>query len=136
MHVTNVLGTSPDLWTPENDITVPSIQGVAGAPAQVSAGFDDHRPATPPPDLPSLLLDSRIVYVGMPVRQPIWIMANETRTMHNCASCVGWLLALYTLHSLNCCRRGSFEHLLSTIKTNNFMWFDTVGSSGNRTDHC
>lgn len=28
----------------------------------------EHKPKTPPPDLPSLLLDSRIVYLGMPVR--------------------------------------------------------------------
>ncbi len=26
--------------------------------------FDDHKPRTPPPDLPSLLLDSRICYLG------------------------------------------------------------------------
>lgn len=26
-------------------------------------------PGSPPPDLPSLLLDQRIVYIGMPVRQ-------------------------------------------------------------------
>ena len=29
--------------------------------------FDDHKPRSPPPDLPSLLLDSRIVYLGMPL---------------------------------------------------------------------
>ena len=26
--------------------------------------YDDHKPRTPPPDLPSLLLDSRICYLG------------------------------------------------------------------------
>ena len=41
----------------------------SGAPAQVGAsgGPSTPRPRTPPPDLPSLLLDSRIVYVGMPL---------------------------------------------------------------------
>ena len=29
--------------------------------------FDDHKPRSPPPDLPSLLLDSRITYLGMPL---------------------------------------------------------------------
>ena len=29
--------------------------------------YDDHKPRTPPPDLPSLLLDSRITYLGMPL---------------------------------------------------------------------
>jgi len=29
--------------------------------------YNEHRPRTPPPDLPSMLLDGRIVYIGMPV---------------------------------------------------------------------
>ncbi|EFJ04638.1 hypothetical protein SELMODRAFT_131372, partial [Selaginella moellendorffii] len=29
--------------------------------------YNEHRPRKPPPDLPSLLLNSRIVYVGMPL---------------------------------------------------------------------
>lgn len=39
------------------------------SPASANPGtsYSDHKPKTPPPDLPSLLLDSRIVYVGMPV---------------------------------------------------------------------
>jgi hypothetical protein len=41
--------------------------GGGGAPAAASVGYDDHKPRTPPPDLPSLLLDSRITYLGMPV---------------------------------------------------------------------
>lgn len=32
-----------------------------------SSGYNEHRPRRPPPDLPSLLLNSRIVYIGMPV---------------------------------------------------------------------
>ncbi len=56
---------------PENLVqTAPSISAAAGggAPAAASVGYDDHKPRTPPPDLPSLLLDSRITYLGMPVR--------------------------------------------------------------------
>lgn len=43
----------------------------SASPASANPGtsYDEHRPKTPPPDLPSLLLDSRIVYIGMPVRQ-------------------------------------------------------------------
>ena len=42
----------------------------SASPASANPGtsYDEHRPKTPPPDLPSLLLDSRIVYIGMPVR--------------------------------------------------------------------
>lgn len=39
------------------------------APAQVDrgGGYGEHKPRRPPPDLPSLLLNSRIVYIGMPL---------------------------------------------------------------------
>ena len=40
----------------------------SGAPASVSSGgYDEHRAKTPPPDLPSILLDARIVWLGMPI---------------------------------------------------------------------
>lgn len=39
------------------------------ASASPGASYSEHKPKTPPPDLPSLLLDSRIVYIGMPVSQ-------------------------------------------------------------------
>jgi hypothetical protein len=41
----------------------------SASPASANPGtsYDEHRPKTPPPDLPSLLLDSRIVYIGMPL---------------------------------------------------------------------
>lgn len=32
--------------------------------------YNEHRPRSPPPDLPSLLLNGRIVYIGMPVSVP------------------------------------------------------------------
>ncbi len=60
-----------DLWMPEELLqSTASIvaAGGGGAPAAASVGYDDHKPRTPPPDLPSLLLDSRITYLGMPVR--------------------------------------------------------------------
>ncbi|EEH59763.1 ATP-dependent clp protease [Micromonas pusilla CCMP1545] len=37
------------------------------ASATPSSSYNEHKPKTPPPDLPSLLLDSRIVYIGMPL---------------------------------------------------------------------
>lgn len=39
------------------------------SPASATPGtsYNEHKPKTPPPDLPSLLLDSRIVYIGMPL---------------------------------------------------------------------
>ena len=32
-----------------------------------SGGYDEHRAKTPPPDLPSILLDARIIWLGMPI---------------------------------------------------------------------
>ena len=61
-----------DLWVPECMVQLPNTEarGGAGAPGAVAGyGYDDHKPRTPPPDLPSLLLDSRITYLGMPVRR-------------------------------------------------------------------
>lgn len=51
----------------ESGLWMPMARGAGGAPAAASVGYDDHKPRTPPPDLPSLLLDSRITYLGMPV---------------------------------------------------------------------
>lgn len=56
-----------DLWMPDNLVQVPTVAAAGGGAASASVGFDDHKPRTPPPDLPSLLLDSRITYLGMPV---------------------------------------------------------------------
>ncbi|KAI0510367.1 hypothetical protein KFK09_010968 [Dendrobium nobile] len=71
-------------------------------PAQVerSVSYNEHRPRKPPPDLPSLLLHGRIVYIGMPLvpavtelviaelmylqwmdpKQPIYLYINSTGT--------------------------------------------------------
>ena len=38
-----------------------------GSAATPGGSYNEHKPKTPPPDLPSLLLDSRIVYIGMPL---------------------------------------------------------------------
>uniref|UniRef100_A0A7I4AJ01 ATP-dependent Clp protease proteolytic subunit n=1 Tax=Physcomitrium patens TaxID=3218 RepID=A0A7I4AJ01_PHYPA len=81
------------------------------APAQVerSSGYNEHRPRRPPPDLPSLLLNSRIVYIGMPLvpavtelviaellylqyadpRQPIYVYINSTGTARADGETVG-----------------------------------------------
>jgi hypothetical protein len=42
----------------------------SNSPASATPGtsYNEHKPKTPPPDLPSLLLDSRIIYIGMPVK--------------------------------------------------------------------
>ena len=39
-----------------------------------SPRYDRRKP--PPPDLPSLLFDQRIVYLGMPVRHPTYLQAH------------------------------------------------------------
>eukprot|EP00245_Coleochaete_scutata_P004900 TRINITY_DN1797_c1_g1_i1.p1 TRINITY_DN1797_c1_g1~~TRINITY_DN1797_c1_g1_i1.p1 ORF type:complete len:355 (-),score=63.72 TRINITY_DN1797_c1_g1_i1:278-1342(-) len=81
------------------------------APAQVerSADYGEHKPTTPPPDLPSLLLNSRIIYIGMPLvpavtelliaqllylqyldpRQPIYVYVNSSGTSRADGETVG-----------------------------------------------
>lgn len=44
-----------------------TVSLAGGGGAAVSAGGGGHKPRTPPPDLPSLLLNARIVYLGMPL---------------------------------------------------------------------
>ncbi|BFG36910.1 hypothetical protein CerSpe_231850 [Prunus speciosa] len=80
-------------------------------PAQVerSVSYNEHRPRKPPPDLPSLLLHGRIVYIGMPLvpavtelvvaelmylqwmdpKQPIYIYINSTGTTRDDGETVG-----------------------------------------------
>ena len=68
------------LWVPPG-LSIPNVkadfareggaqrtQMNSGAPASVSSGgYDEHRAKTPPPDLPSILLDARIIWLGMPI---------------------------------------------------------------------
>lgn len=57
-----------ELWLPDESGRIPLITANT-APAAANYGpNDEHKARTPPPDLPSLLLDSRIVFLGMPVR--------------------------------------------------------------------
>eukprot|EP00850_Spirogloea_muscicola_P009369 SM000052S17761 [mRNA] locus=s52:574606:576949:- [translate_table: standard] len=87
------------------------VQRQMTAPAQVERGgnYGEHRPRRPPPDLPSLLLNSRIVYIGMPLvpavtelviaeilylqwldpRQPTYIYINSTGTSRADGETVG-----------------------------------------------
>ncbi|GAV80495.1 CLP_protease domain-containing protein [Cephalotus follicularis] len=80
-------------------------------PAQVerSVTYNEHKPTTPPPDLPSLLLHGRIVYIGMPLvpavteliiaelmylqwmdpKQPIYLYINSTGTTRDEGETVG-----------------------------------------------
>ena len=55
---------------PLSDDALTVLSSSSPASATPSASYSEHKPKTPPPDLPSLLLDSRIVYIGMPVRLP------------------------------------------------------------------
>ncbi|CAN6468337.1 unnamed protein product [Victoria cruziana] len=81
------------------------------SPAQVerSVSYGEHRPRKPPPDLPSLLLHGRIVYIGMPLvpavtelviaelmylqwvdsKQPIYLYINSTGTTRDDGETVG-----------------------------------------------
>lgn len=62
-------GGSSDLWVPPTDFPLldEAVALSGGGGAAVSASSGGHKPRTPPPDLPSLLLNARIVYLGMPL---------------------------------------------------------------------
>ncbi|CAL5219333.1 g1145 [Coccomyxa viridis] len=99
-----------DLWMPDNLVQVPTVAAAGGGAASASVGFDDHKPRTPPPDLPSLLLDSRITYLGMPLvpavtelivaellylqykdrQKPIYLYINSTGTTRADGETVGF----------------------------------------------
>ncbi|KAG6541004.1 hypothetical protein Mapa_017577 [Marchantia paleacea] len=91
------------------DIISDSIMMAAPAQVERSTSYNEHRPRRPPPDLPSLLLNSRIVYIGMPLvpavtelviaellylqwldpRQPSYVYINSTGTSRADGETVG-----------------------------------------------
>ncbi|XP_015875023.3 ATP-dependent Clp protease proteolytic subunit-related protein 3, chloroplastic isoform X2 [Ziziphus jujuba] len=114
----SVAATSPEtlLNRPVNSDTPPYLDlfdapKLMATPAQVerSVSYNEHRPRRPPPDLPSLLLHGRIVYIGMPLvpavselvvaelmylqwmdpKEPIYIYINSTGTTRDDGETVG-----------------------------------------------
>ncbi|XP_028780904.1 ATP-dependent Clp protease proteolytic subunit-related protein 3, chloroplastic [Neltuma alba] len=114
----SVAATSPEtlLNRPVNSETPPYLDifespKLMATPAQVerSVSYNEHRPRRPPPDLPSLLLHGRIVYIGMPLvpavtelvvaelmylqwmdpKEPIYIYINSTGTTRDDGETVG-----------------------------------------------
>lgn len=69
------------------------------------------RPRTAPPDLPSLLLDARIVYLGMPVLTFSWILPpfNWLHAFYICTVLILILILVYRLIATDCtsCYRAS-----------------------------
>ncbi|CAH1443606.1 unnamed protein product [Lactuca virosa] len=79
------------------------------ATVERSVSYNEHRPRRPPPDLPSLLLHGRIVYLGMPLvpavteliiaelmylqwmdpKEPIYLYINSTGTTRDDGESVG-----------------------------------------------
>ncbi|KAL7157741.1 hypothetical protein ABFS83_02G097400 [Erythranthe nasuta] len=117
-RLASVAATSPDtlLNTPRNSDTPPFLDifhspNLMATPAQVerSVSYNEHRPRRPPPDLPSLLLHGRIVYIGMPLvpavtelvvaelmylqwmdpKEPIYLYINSTGTTRDDGETVG-----------------------------------------------
>ncbi|KAF3454525.1 hypothetical protein FNV43_RR04973 [Rhamnella rubrinervis] len=114
----SVAATSPEtlLNRPVNSESPPYLDlfeapKLMATPAQVerSVSYNEHRPRRPPPDLPSLLLHGRIVYIGMPLvpavtelvvaelmylqwmdpKDPIYIYINSTGTTRDDGETVG-----------------------------------------------
>ncbi|EYU37284.1 hypothetical protein ABFS82_02G096100 [Erythranthe guttata] len=117
-RLASVAATSPDtlLNRPTNSDTPPFLDifhspNLMATPAQVerSVSYNEHRPRRPPPDLPSLLLHGRIVYIGMPLvpavtelvvaelmylqwmdpKEPIYLYINSTGTTRDDGETVG-----------------------------------------------
>ncbi|XP_042516656.1 ATP-dependent Clp protease proteolytic subunit-related protein 3, chloroplastic [Macadamia integrifolia] len=114
----SVAASSPDslLSRPSDSDTPPFLDvfyspKLMATPAQVerSVSYNEHRPRKPPPDLPSLLLNGRIVYIGMPLvpavtelviaellylqymdpKEPIYLYINSTGTTRDDGETVG-----------------------------------------------
>ncbi|KAJ4967934.1 hypothetical protein NE237_014635 [Protea cynaroides] len=115
----SVAASSPEslLSRPSDSDTPPFLDvfddspKLMATPAQVerSVSYNEHRPRKPPPDLPSLLLHGRIVYIGMPLvpavtelviaellylqymdpKQPIYLYINSTGTTRDDGETVG-----------------------------------------------
>ncbi|KAF9622039.1 hypothetical protein IFM89_029323 [Coptis chinensis] len=73
-RLASVASSNPDLKPSSNSDTPPYLDlfdspQLMASPAQAerSVSYNEHRPRKPPPDLPSLLLHGRIVYIGMPL---------------------------------------------------------------------
>lgn len=114
----SVAATSPETFInrPSSSDTPPYLDLLdtpilMATPAQVerSVSYNEHRPRRPPPDLPSLLLHGRIVYIGMPLvpavtelivaelmylqwmdpKEPVYIYINSTGTTRDDGETVG-----------------------------------------------
>jgi ATP-dependent Clp endopeptidase proteolytic subunit ClpP len=104
-HSSSVSNDGPPLL----DIVTDPLMMAAPAQVERSTSYNEHRPRRPPPDLPSLLLNSRIVYIGMPLvpavtelviaellylqwldpRQPTYVYINSTGTSRADGETVG-----------------------------------------------
>ncbi|XP_077218823.1 ATP-dependent caseinolytic (Clp) protease/crotonase family protein [Tasmannia lanceolata] len=116
--LSSLAAASPDtlLRPPADSDTPPYLDlfdspKLMATPAQVerAVSYNEHRPRKPPPDLPSLLLHGRIVYIGMPLvpavtelviaellylqwmdpNQPIYLYINSTGTTRDDGETVG-----------------------------------------------
>ncbi|XP_073155217.1 ATP-dependent Clp protease proteolytic subunit-related protein 3, chloroplastic isoform X1 [Henckelia pumila] len=117
-QLASVAAASPEtlLNRPRDSDTPPFLDifdspKLMATPAQVerSVSYNEHRPRRPPPDLPSLLLHGRIVYIGMPLvpavtelvvaelmylqwmdpKEPIYLYINSTGTTRDDGETVG-----------------------------------------------
>ncbi|PKI74032.1 hypothetical protein CRG98_005510 [Punica granatum] len=90
-------------------VAATSPETLLNRPVERSVSYNEHRPRRPPPDLPSLLLHGRIVYIGMPLvpavtelviaelmylqwmdpKEPIYIYINSTGTTRDDGETVG-----------------------------------------------
>ncbi|XP_022870360.1 ATP-dependent Clp protease proteolytic subunit-related protein 3, chloroplastic-like [Olea europaea var. sylvestris] len=124
----SVAATSPEILlnSQKNSDTPPYLDifdspTLMATPAQVerSVSYNEHRPRRPPPDLPSLLLHGRIVYIGMPLvpavtelvvaelmylqwmdpKEPIYLYINSTGTTRDDGETVFLTIFLFRLYS-------------------------------------
>lgn len=87
------------------------------------------RPRTAPPDLPSLLLDARIVYLGMPVLTFSWILPpfNWLHAFYICTVLILILILILILVSFDCHRL--YQLLQSFLLLSLCGWIMTIHQS-------
>eukprot|EP00958_Prasinococcus_capsulatus_P019693 scaffold2459_cov430-Prasinococcus_capsulatus_cf.AAC.2 len=136
-----------DVVLPPTVASAPPAQAESG-----STGYADHKPRQPPPDLPSLLLDSRIVYLGMPLvpavtellvaellylqyrdrSKPIYLYINSTGCSRADGETVGFETEAYAVYDTMMYVKNQIETIGVGVAIGNACMLLAAGEKGKR----